>query len=156
MLLNSTYTGEDIYKVFHQTIIKQVIPEIDVKRIWPKHLSIVIQEYNIDIAKYKGESLSDLYDFIEKEVKNYRVSSVLNFQEELKKMFNKISLSIALQIGGKEIPNTEEIISSINYDIPDSQKQSVILNTMIISKMKMILTINYSEEYSMKTMVMVV
>lgn len=126
VLLNSTYTGEDIHKVFHQTIIKQIIPEIEVKRIRPKHLSIVIQEYNIDMAKYKGESLSDLYDFIEKEVKNYRISSVLNFQEELKKMFNKISLSIALQIGGKEIPNTEEIISIINYDIPDSQKRSVI------------------------------
>ncbi|MPM28260.1 hypothetical protein SDC9_74780 [bioreactor metagenome] len=126
VLLNPNYKGEDIHEVFHQTIIKQEIPEIDVKRIRPKHLSIVIQEYNIDMTKYKGESLSDLYDFIEKEIKNYQVTPSLNFQDELKRMFNKISLPMALQVGGKDIPNTEEIISSINYKIPDSQKRSVI------------------------------
>ncbi|GAB1358985.1 HNH endonuclease [Porphyromonadaceae bacterium] len=126
VLLNPNYTGEDIYEVFHQTIIKQEIPEIDVRRIRPKHLSIVIQEYNIDMTKYKGENLSDLYDFIEKEIKNYEVSSTLNFQNELRKIFDNISLPIALQVGGIEIPDTEEIISSINYEIPDSQKRSVI------------------------------
>lgn len=126
VLLNSDYNGEDIHKVFHQTIIKQEIPKIDIRRVRPKHLSIVIQEYAIDITKYDGENLSDLYDFVEKEISNYRVSSTLNFQAELHKMFEKISLPIALQVGGKDIPQAENIISSINYTIPNSQKQSVI------------------------------
>ncbi len=126
VLLNPNYESEDIHEVFHQTIIKQEIPEIDVRRIRPKHLSIVIQEYNIDMAKYKGERLSDLYDFIEKEIKNYQIRSTLNFQEELKKMFSKISLPMVLQLGGKDIPSIEHIISSINYKIPNSQKKSMI------------------------------
>ena len=126
ILLNSNYKGKDIHEVFHQTIIKQEIPEIDVRRVRPKHLSIVINEYDIDMTKYKGETLSEIYDFIEKEIKNYKISSILEFKTELKKMFDRISLPMALQVGGKDIPNTEEIIASINYEIPDSQKRSVI------------------------------
>lgn len=56
ILLNSNYKGKDIHEVYHQTIIKQEIPEIDVRRVRPKHLSIVINEYDIDMTKYRGNS----------------------------------------------------------------------------------------------------
>lgn len=126
VLLDPNYKGEDIHETFHQTIIRQEIPEIDIRRIRPKHLSIVINEFDIDMTKYDGETLSEFYDFIEKEIANYRVSSTLSLQEELRKIFDRISLPMALQVAGADIPQTEAITSSINFEISDSQKQSVI------------------------------
>jgi hypothetical protein len=85
VLLNSNYKGEDIHEVYHQTVIKQYIEKIDVRRVRPKHLSIIVNDYNIDTTKYKGENLSEFYDFLDREIRNHQFESILDFQTELKK-----------------------------------------------------------------------
>lgn len=126
ILLNTDYKGKDIYQVFHQTILKQELPEINVREFRPKELNIIINQYGIDMSKCKSNDLTDIYDFIEKEVQNCKINPILHFPTELKNMFDRISLPIALQVGGKEISGSEKIMSEISYQIPDSQKKSII------------------------------
>ena len=42
-------------------------------------------------------------------------------------MVDRISMPMALLVGGEDIPNTEVIKSSINYTKPDSQKRNGII-----------------------------
>lgn len=67
-----------------------------------------------------------MYDFIEKEVHKYKTSPILNFPTELKNIFDRVSLPIALQVGEKEISGKEEVVAEINYQIPDSEKKAII------------------------------
>lgn len=126
VLLNTDYKGKSVHKVFYQTILKQEIPEINVRDFRPKELAIIINQYGIDMSKCKSNNLTEMYDFIEKEIHKYKTSPILNFPTALKNIFDRVSLSIALQVGGKEIPGKEEVGAEINYQISDSEKKAII------------------------------
>jgi hypothetical protein len=88
VLLNDNYYGSDIYQPYYQATTKPELPDIDVRRIRPKHLNIIIDMYGIDRNKYQGKTLDDFIDFVDKAVKNYTFNPKLNFKTELKKIYS--------------------------------------------------------------------
>jgi hypothetical protein len=84
VLLNDNYGGSDIFETYYQTVLKQEIPEINIKQIRPKHLSIIVNEFGIDTSKYNGESISEYINFIESEYKKLKPNYQLDIFEELR------------------------------------------------------------------------
>lgn len=85
VLLNVNYKGPDIYETYYQTILKQDIPDIDIRKIRPKYLSVIVNEFGIDTSEYKGKTVTDYITYIEKEFKKLKPNYQLNLFGELKK-----------------------------------------------------------------------
>jgi hypothetical protein len=96
VLLNDKYTGPDVVETYCQTVLKQEFPDINIRSIRPKHLSIIVHNFGIDTSKYKGESLSDYIDFIEKEYKNLKAKYELDIFGELKESASVLLTSFTL------------------------------------------------------------
>ena len=116
VLLNDNYGGSDICETYYQTVLKQEIPEINIKQIRPKHLSIIVNEFNIDTSKYKGESLSDYINFIESEYKKLKPNYQFDIFEEIKNSASILTTSFALPKSTDEkqienMPNSKVIKS---------------------------------------------
>lgn len=79
-----------------------------------KHLSIVIEQFGIDRSEYSGNSVDELYDFVERKLANLTISPVLNLDEELSHSFSKISTAYILA----QAPKANSIIT----DLPEGQK----------------------------------
>lgn len=120
VLLNDEYSGDELYKPYYQTVIKQDEIDLDVRRVRPKHLSAILESLGIDRSEFKGESLNDLYDFAERKVGNLQFSSIMSLEESLSSSFSKINIAyLAKEVvrspGNKPFP-------SLLTEIPEKQK----------------------------------
>lgn len=115
VILNDNYEGEDIYEVYYQTVVKQEITKIDIRKVRLKHLNIIIEDFGIDMSKYQGYSVNDLYDFIEEEYKKLNPEYQINLYDELENIANKLiisySLSQEIQLPMPNLPQ-EKVIQS--------------------------------------------
>lgn len=113
ILLDNKYRGKEIYKTYHQTVIKQEIPEaiynLDVRRTKPKHLMVVIDALGIDMSKTKNMNYDKTLDYIEKQIKDFRTTPKLTLENELEMMYGKLQYSIVLGL-------TDEKIDRKNFD----------------------------------------
>jgi len=120
ILINENYQGEDIVESYHQATTKQEMPEIDVRRIRPKYLNIVIDAFGIDKSKFKGGSVDDFIDFVESEVKKYNFNPKLDLKTELEKMLSKITTAYSMRKTGNspiEVELSEQQVLSFLYEM---------------------------------------
>ena len=119
VILNDNYEGEDIYEVYYQTVLKQEITKIDIRKVRPKHLNIIIEDFGIDRSKYQGSSVNDLYDFIEEEYKKLNPEYQINLYDELENIANKLiisySVSQEIQLPMPNLPQEKVIQSFRNF-----------------------------------------
>jgi len=92
VLLNRNYSGR-IYEVFHQTVMRHGKPDIEFKQMKPKHLHAFMSSHRINPANAVGDSLSDIYEYAEKEYKKINYSAQVCLDENLENIFTKIRLS---------------------------------------------------------------
>jgi hypothetical protein len=71
VLLNDHYKGDDVYETYHQAIAKEEKEPINVRQYRQKHLSIIADEYQVDMSRYKTSGYTDIYDFLQAEVDKY-------------------------------------------------------------------------------------
>jgi hypothetical protein len=120
VLLNDNYQGEEIFRPFYQTVIKQERPEIDVRRIRMKHLSIVMEQYGIDRSGYSGNTIEELYEFVQAKLNSLTFSPILNLVEDLASSFSK--LNTAFLFAKSSNSGTYTPSDSIVTDIHEGQK----------------------------------
>lgn len=135
VLLNDNYEGLEIYETYYQTILKQEIPDIDIKKIRLKHLNIIVNEFGIDISKCRGKSLTDYVDYIEKEYRKLKPNYQLNLFDELKKSAS-ILTDILLPVIVKDKSQTDfpndDIIKSFD-EINDKLKIALLAELHLIN-----------------------
>lgn len=119
VLLNDDYKGVDTFETYYQTVLKQEIPDLNIKQIRPKYLSIIVNEFGIDTSKYKGETLTDYINFIEEEYNKLKPNYQLDLFEELKNSASILTTSYTLSKNAKgedieKMPNSDVIKSFQN------------------------------------------
>jgi hypothetical protein len=102
--LNDQYLGSDIYETYYQTVLKQEVTDIDIKKTRPKDLSLIVNEFGIDTSKYEGQSITDYIDFIEREFKKITLSSQLDLSDTLTKSASILTTSYALSQAKQQMP----------------------------------------------------
>ena len=132
IILDNNYNGNDIYKTYHQTVIKQELPEritdIDVRRTKPKHLMIITDALGIDMSKTRDMNYEETLDYIEKQIKDFRATPKLTLEEELELMYGKLQYSIALGLTDKSIDrkNFDEFTLKINSQMANMSRIELI------------------------------
>ncbi|MEH2362177.1 hypothetical protein, partial [Nostoc sp.] len=126
VLLNDNYKGDDIHKKYYQTVLGQELPEIEIRKIRPKLLNVIIEDFRIDRSKYKGNSINDLYDFVEEEYKKIQLKYQINIDEILENIANTLMICYSVSQESKlsSLPNLpqENIINSFrNFKSLDIQ-----------------------------------
>jgi hypothetical protein len=96
VLLNKDYSGNDIYLPYYQSTTKEELPDIDVRRIRPKYLNIVISEYKIDMSAYKGQSIEEMYQYIENQLKKRQFNPVQDIARYLRSVADVFSHNFLL------------------------------------------------------------
>jgi hypothetical protein len=120
LLLDDDFKGGDLVESYHQATTRQEMPEIDVRKIRPKYLNIVIDAFGIDKSKYKGESINDFIDFVEREVKKYNFNPRLDLKTELKEILSKIMTGYLMRKTENnpiEIELSEQQVPSFLFEI---------------------------------------
>lgn len=88
VVLNDNYKGEDILKIYSQSVKKREKKDIDFRNIRPKYLCIYIKELGIDMSNYKGRVIDDLYEFLEAEYRKKTLVYDNDIEESLSILMN--------------------------------------------------------------------
>ena len=120
VLLNDKYKGRELYKPFYQTVVKREKPNIDVRRIKPKHISILIEEFGINRSDCEGKSMEELYSFIEKKIQSFSFNPILDLAGQLSTIYTKLNTAYIL----KQTPHftTGSDFTSLDIEILNNQK----------------------------------
>jgi len=116
VILNDDYVGEDIYEPYHQTTLKQEIPDIDIRGTRPKFLSILAEELGIERSRYAGKGIDDIYSLLEEEYKKLKVSYEINLKDTLEGISDRLMRSFMLS-------QYDQIPNLLDTKIIDSFKQ---------------------------------
>ena len=90
VLLNDNYDGKEVYQSYHQAIAVEEKEPINISKVRPKYLNIVVDEYKIDTSKYKGDSYEEYVAFLQNEVEKYAFNPSLNLKTELYRMLETL------------------------------------------------------------------
>lgn len=91
VILNDNYTGEDILEHYSQTILKQELPEFDIRASRLKQLLIIAQELGVSQNEIFGKPIEEVYDLLERKKRQRTV----NYAKDLVKYFNKAANRVA-------------------------------------------------------------
>lgn len=114
VILNDNYQGDDMYEVYSQSILKQEFPAVDVRRIKPKLLLPFIEWSGIDNTKYVGNSINDLYDYVEAEYKKLKLDYNIDFSAKLETIASKLIISYSIYDGDIDSPKYKTIVKSFD------------------------------------------
>ena len=95
--LSDNYKGEDILKIYSQSVKKREKKDIDFRNIRPKYLCIYIKELGIDMSNYKGRVIDDLYEFLEAEYRKKTLVYDNDIEESLSILMNILLKNIFFQ-----------------------------------------------------------
>lgn len=82
VILSKDNRGPEINKMYAQRLIPRIDEKPDVTHYRPKDLSIVIQEYKIDMSQCKGDSYQDTVDYVKEYIRKYPLQTY-DFQQAL-------------------------------------------------------------------------
>ncbi|RZK37625.1 MAG: HNH endonuclease [Hymenobacter sp.] len=91
VLLNENYTGEAVFKSYHQATTKSALKRIDLQYVRWKHWNIVAEDFEVDMTRFPGGTMEDRQAFIQKGIDAYTFNPQLNLRVEVEKMYAKIS-----------------------------------------------------------------
>jgi hypothetical protein len=100
VILNHDYTGVEINKTYYQTIIKQQKPDIDIRKVRWKHLSIVADGIGVDRKEMAGMSIDEMYDFLEKKYKQLTIPYTLDINEYVRKVASRVAMNLLIRKEG--------------------------------------------------------
>lgn len=104
IILNDNYVGEDVYKVYYQTVLKQEIPDLAIKGTTPKFLNILITSLGIEKARYADKQIDEIYSLIEEEYKKLKVSYEISLKDILEGIAERLMRSF-ISSQYSQIPN---------------------------------------------------
>ncbi|MEN0081112.1 HNH endonuclease [Flavobacterium lindanitolerans] len=81
VVLNHDYKGKDVLETYYQTIIKREKLAIDIRYTRPKYLMIIADDLGVDKSEMKDMTLEEIYDFLEKKLKQYSVKYTLDLND---------------------------------------------------------------------------
>lgn len=114
VILSDNYPGESINKTYYQSILKQSYPDVNIRRIKPKNLMVFMEWAEIDQRNYSGDTLSDLYDFVETEYKKLTPNYEENLADMLKEIAEQLVINFALYENKPEAMQNKRIQSGFN------------------------------------------
>lgn len=114
VILSKDYKGPVINKMYAQRLIPRIDEKPDVTHYRPKELSIVIQEYKIDMSQYKGDSYQDTIKYVQEYIRRYPLQTY-DFQQTLhwaSERVQQVVTSLLLKHMGTEHPELIEKLLS--------------------------------------------
>lgn len=96
VLLSDNYTGDPMLETYCQKVEKEVKPEIDFRRIRLKHLHPLAKSLGLDFSNYKGESIEDLYNFIETEYARISIDYTVNLSDLLSNTLSNLLMAFTI------------------------------------------------------------
>ena len=125
VVLNHDYKGENVHKVYYQTILKQEKPKIDVKRTRYRYLGILAENLGVKPGEMAGLDIAGMYDFLEKKYTQMTVDYKLDLNEYLAWMSSKMITGITLYKAGKK-ENFNQIEQEILEPISDIEPDDLL------------------------------
>lgn len=122
VILNHDYKGDNVHKVYYQTILRQEKPKIDVKRTRPKHLNILAEGLGVKLGEMAGLDIEGMYAFLEKKYQQMTVDYTLDLNEYWTRISNKMIIGTTLYRAGKKDDFSQleqeilEIVSDVEMD----------------------------------------
>ena len=100
VILNQDFKGEDIQKVYYQTVLKQEKPKLNIRNTRMKFLSIIAESIGVSFDELKGKSVEDIYTYLETKYNQFTVSYELDLDEYIKDISNKASMNLLIKKSG--------------------------------------------------------
>lgn len=124
VVLNDKYNGDDILEHYSQTILKQELPELNIRANRWKHLLIIAHELGVSQNELSGKTIEEIYVFLETK-KNQRVVS---YTKDLVKYFhaatNRVTQNIMLK-NAAYFNHLEEDEKQIVESMPDLDREDL-------------------------------
>ncbi|GHN00515.1 hypothetical protein WSM22_20040 [Cytophagales bacterium WSM2-2] len=114
VILDEDYKGTPLFKCYHQKLDKEDKPDIDLSNYDYKDLSILINDYNIDLDKYRGTSNDELIQYIRDEIQKIPHTYELNIGEELYHVISQMTQAFLLS-KGDNYSSSFQLQSSIEF-----------------------------------------
>jgi hypothetical protein len=108
VILNDNYRGKDIYAQYNQALPKQEKPKINVRRIKPKFLNLLVEQFDIDTDQYKGETFEEYCAFLQSEYDKITLSYDFELNDELKIMIDLLKQAFAFSHLEGYNPNSDK------------------------------------------------
>lgn len=100
VILNHDYKGENIQKIYYQTIIKQQKPEIDIRNTRMKFLSIVAEAIGVSMTEIQGKNVAEIYSYLEIKYNQMTVSYELDLKEYIRHIVSRVSTNLLIKKSG--------------------------------------------------------
>ncbi len=119
VVLNHDYEGEPINKTYYQTIIKQFIPEINIRGTRWKHLNILADSLGVDSNEMVGMSGEEMYAHLEKKYLQLKNSYTLEINDVVRHISSRISINMLLRKNKMSLAHLSELEKEILDATPD-------------------------------------
>lgn len=96
VILNDDFKGDNIQKIYYQTVLKQVKPELNIRDTKMSELSIVADSLGISLKELEGKDIETIYKILEVKHKQMTASYSLNLEENVDQFYNSVSTYLLL------------------------------------------------------------
>lgn len=97
VILNNNYIGDEILETHCQTILKQTVPEINVKNTRVKFLNIIMDELSVERNEIKNMNIPEIYDYLEQKVKQVQPVYEKDLDEVIRRLANRMFQNLMLK-----------------------------------------------------------
>lgn len=146
VILNHNYKGENIQKVYYQTVLKQQKPEINIKGVRMKYLNIVAEEIGVSFQELEGKSIDEIYNYLEIKYNQMTMPYELDLSKYISNISNRVSINLIMKNAG-----LTSHLSSVEKEIleatPEMDSDDIISMYHEINRIENEQKINYRQNY---------
>lgn len=119
VILSRDYKGHEINKTYAQRLIPRIKEKPDVTHYRPKDLSIVIQEYKIDMSQCKGDSYQETVNYVQHWIRKYPLQTY-DLQQALNWACERVQQLISFVLLKSLDSKNDEQIEQLTKNYPAS------------------------------------
>tara|TARA_R110002049_G_scaffold81422_2_gene207093 strand:- start:136 stop:1587 length:1452 start_codon:yes stop_codon:yes gene_type:complete len=125
VILNDKYEGDEVLEQYSQTILKQELPDIDIRANRWKHLLIIAEELGVEHNELYGKSTEEVFDLLETKKRQRTV----NYKKDIIAYFgaatNRVVQNIMLK-GANYLNHLNDDEKQIIQSMPDLDKYDLL------------------------------
>ena len=106
VLLNDNYNGEGVNQMYAQRLLPKSKELPDVTHMRPKELSIIIQEYKIDMSKCPGQSYQEQVNYVQNFIATYP-RQTYNYQASIGNACERLQRAMMLILSEEQMKSSD-------------------------------------------------